>query len=634
MTPARDTPATARKRRFWIARYAIPHWRSLGAGSIALAARAGVLALVPWPLKFVIDSVIYTKPLPPALAAFLPDAHFQRFALLGVLCAVTLVLGLADALLNYVGSRLFLDVGQRVVFSLRQDLFKHLQRLSLDFHRHHRGGDLMSRLSGDVQKVQDLITAVGGDFIQHVLVIGGVTAIMLSVDWRYALIVLGTIPIIAIIIQIYTKLLRRGLHRVRRYEGDLWSMAQEVFGSVQLVQAYGREEHEERRFAAGAHKIFRAGMDVNDLQAQFSPALTVAVAAATALIAWYGGVHVLTGRITAGELLVFLAYFRSLTAPTRRIAKTARILGRASVAMERIADYLFEVPSVAEVPGALIPAGSVGSISFHSVCFGYRPGPNILQDISLELRRGRIVALVGPTGAGKSTIAGLISRFYDPTSGCILLDGHDLRAVSLAFVRRQVALVLQEPVILCASVWENICYGLDGATREDAVRAAEAVGVAEMIASLPGGYDYVISERGQTLSGGQRQCISIARAMLSNAPIAILDEPSSNLDALTEQRLMSALKRLISNRAALVIAHRLKTVIEADEILVLEQGRIVQRGNHAQLCNEPGLYASLWSWPVPVPAEDAEQSHRADNAFQSALLAGSPAASMQRSNNA
>ena len=560
-----------------------------------MTVRAGVLALVPWPLKFIIDSVVYDKPLPYAMAPLLPDAQSHRVALLGSLCVLTVCLGLADAALDYVGSRFFLDVGQRAVFALRQDLFAHLQKLSLDFHRHHRGGDLMSRLSGDVQKLQDLITAVGGDFFQHFLVISGVAVVMLSVDWRYALIVLASIPVLFWVIQVYTKRLRQVLHRVRRYEGDLWSMAQEIFGSVHLVQAYGRENHEETRFAAGAKKIFQAGSDANAVQAQISPALTVAVASATALIAWYGAIQVLDGRITAGEMLVFLAYFRSLTAPTRRIAKTARIIGRASVAMERIADYLFEAPSVTESPRAIAPSIVHGDIEFESVGFGYRAGPNILQDISFELSRGNMVALVGPTGAGKSTIAGLISRFYDPTAGRVLLDGHDLRDLSLSFVRRQVALVLQEPVILRASVWENICYGLDGASRDDAVRAAEAAGVSDIIEGLPGGYDCLISERGQTLSGGQRQCISIARAMLSDAPIVILDEPSSNLDAVTEGQLMKALKRLIGNRAALVIAHRLKTVTEADEIIVLNQGCIVQRGNHSQLRNESGLYARLWA---------------------------------------
>jgi ATP-binding cassette subfamily B protein len=238
---------------------------------------------------------------------------------------------------------------------------------------------------------------------------------------------------------------------------------------------------------------------------------------------------------------------------------------------------------------------SAGRVEFEHVSFGYIPGRNILHDISFCLEPGKSIALVGPTGAGKSTIAGLISRFYDPVRGRVLLDGRDLRGLSLGFVRRQVALVLQEPVIFHASVWENICYGLDGSRREDAIAAAEAVGVDPIIRRLPGGYDCVVSERGQTLSGGQRQCISIARAMLSNAPIVVLDEPSSSLDAMTEHLIMSALTRLTADRASLTIAHRLKTVNGADEILVLDEGRIVQRGQHSQLRREGGVYGSLWA---------------------------------------
>lgn len=578
----------------WLLRYLKPQWRSLGVGSLAMALRAGVLALVPWPLKFIIDTVIGNKPLPADLAVLLPDVQTHRVALLGVLCATTLGLGLADALLDYAGSRLFFDTGQRLVYTLRRDLFSHLQRLSLDFHRRHRGGDLMSRLSGDVQKLQDLITAVGGDLIQHILVIGCIAAIMVRVDWRYALVVLGTIPILFGIIQIYTRLLRQAIRQVRRYEGDLWSLAQEVLSSIQLIQAYGRERHEEHRFAAGARRIFQAGKDANDLQAQFSPALTLAVATSTALIAWYGAVRVLDGRITAGELIVFLAYFRSLTAPTRRVAKTVRIIGRASVAVERIADYLFELPTIAEPPLALVPQDCTGCIDFENVTFGYAPGPNILEEVTFRLEPGKKIALVGPTGAGKSTIANLISRFHDPAKGRVLLDGRDLRGLKLAFIRRQVALVLQEPVILHATVWENICYGLEGTTRTDAIGAAKAAGIDDIIAHLPGGYDYMISERGQTLSGGQRQCISIARAMLADAPVIILDEPSSSLDAETESRLMDSIGRLTANRTALIIAHRLRTVIAADEILVLDQGRIIQRGRHDRLLREPGVYARLW----------------------------------------
>ena len=262
--------------------------------------------------------------------------------------------------------------------------------------------------------------------------------------------------------------------------------------------------------------------------------------------------------------------------------------------MERIKEYLFEQPSVMDKPGVTAPSACSGELEFAAVGFGYRADHRVLQDLSFQLKPGRTVALVGATGSGKSTIANLILRFYDPLDGQVRLDGHDLRDLPLAFLRRQVALVLQEPTIFQASVWENISYGREGALREDAIRAAREVGVHDIIERIPGGYDYLISERGLTLSGGQRQCISIARAMLCDAPVVILDEPSSSLDASSERRIMDALHRLTANRAALIIAHRLQTVMTADLILVLDQGRIVQRGTHQQLLDEPGTYAKLW----------------------------------------
>ena len=559
-----------------------------------MALRAVVVTLSPWPLKFIIDSVIYQRRLPHYLHPWLPDPHAGRVELLAILCIATVMLGVLDAALDYAGSRVFLEVGQKLVFALRHDLFMRLQRLSLDFHHKQRGGDLMSRLGGDVAKLQDLVTTVGGDFIQNAMVVIGTSIIMFWVDWKFGLAILAAFPLIALVIRSYTVLLQRALRTVRRREGDLWSMAQEVLGSMRLVQAYGRENYEGRRFATGAETLYAAGRRANELQAQFSPVLTVAVAAATAAITWYGVSKVLSGQMTAGELLVFLSYFRALATPVRRVGKTSRVIGRASIALDRIGDYLLETPTVTDRPGALTPRRCAGVVIFEQVGFHYSLGRPVLKDVSFSLSPGKTVALVGPTGGGKSTIAAMIPRLHDPTAGRITLDGHDLKDVKLAFLRGHVAMVLQESMLFNATVWENICYGREGSSRDDAVAAAKAVGVHDLIKSLPGGYELVVSERGQTLSGGQRQCVSVARAMLSNAPVVILDEPSSNLDATTESELMAAIGRLIADRSALIIAHRLRTVAAADEILVLERGQIVQRGRHTNLVDQEGLYLRLW----------------------------------------
>ena len=566
----------------------------MSAGIVAMSARAAVLLLLPWPLKYTIDNVIFKQSLPAWLHGILPDPSLHRMALLNIMALTMLGLGAADALLVYLGNRFFLDAGQRVVFAIRFDLFAHLQRLSLEFHRRHRGGELMSRLSGDVKQLQDFIAAVGIDLLPHALTIIGMAVVMFLIDWRYALIALSIAPALFYIARFYSSRLRRALRQVRRHEGTLWSFTQEILASVQVVQAYARESHEDGRFSEQANKSLAASLQANRVQALYGPTMNMTIAAATGAIVWYGAASVIRGVLTPGELLIFLAYIRGIAMPARQLAKTGRVIGRASVALERIGEYRVEVPSVVNPPGAVAPSVRAQRLEFAGVSFGYRPGEIILHDISFVLEAGKTVALVGPTGAGKSTIASLIPRFYDPTAGAVLLDQRDLRSLPLGYLRRQVAMVLQEPALFQATIWENIAYGRDGAQRVDAMRAAREVGVDQLIERLPCGYDTMVSERGLSLSGGQRQCIAIARAMLCDAPVVILDEPSSSLDAHTERGLILALARLASRRAALVIAHRLSTVMNADLILVLEHGRIVQRGTHAELLAMGGLYASLW----------------------------------------
>ncbi len=559
-----------------------------------MAARAGVLLTLPWPLKFIIDNVIYQRPLAPSLLRFLPDPVDHRMALLDLLGLAMLGLGALDALLVFIGNRLFLDVGQRVVFHVRSDLFAHVQRLSLDFHRRQRGGELMARLSGDVRQLQDFIAAIGIDLLPHALTILGMATIMLLIDWRYALIALSVAPILVLLARFYADWLRQTLRIVRRQESTLNGLTQEILNGVQVVQAFARESLEDARFGQQAHYSLTASLRANIVQAQFGPIMNFTIAAATGAIAWYGAASVIRGTLTPGELLVFLAYLRGIATPARQFAKTGRIFGRAAVALERIGAYRTERSSITDRPDAVAPSACLGRIEFRHVRFGYVPGQTVLDDVSFTLEPGRTVALVGATGSGKSTAASLIPRFYDVSAGSILLDDRLITMVPVQWLRRQIGLVLQEPLLFQASVWENIAYGLEAADRADAINAARAVGVDDIIEHLPGGFDAQVNERGQNLSGGQRQCIAIARAMLCRAPIVILDEPSSSLDAATEQRLMAALDRLTSQRSALVIAHRLTTVMHADLILVLEHGKIVERGTHMELLDLNGAYTRLW----------------------------------------
>lgn len=580
--------------RQWLAGYFRRQWRSLGAATLLMAGRAGVLVLLPWPLKFIVDSVILGRPLAPGLSRLLPDPGLHRLAVLDALGATLLVLGALDALLSYAGSRLFLDGAQRIAFAIRRDFFAHLQRLPLGFHRRHMSGELISRVSEDVRAMQDFIVAAGIDLMPHLLTIAAILAVMLTMNWRYGLMTLAAAPVLAWVAHHFAGRIRASTRRVRQREGGLWGATQEVLGNVQLVQSLAREELEDRRFAERAGAALEAGMRANRIQAAFAPAMNLVIASATALIVWYGAVLVLRGRLTAGDLLVFLAYLRGIATPARQLAKAGRIFGRAAVALERLDEYRTETSPVADRVDAVTPSACAGHLELRGVSFGYHASQPVVSDVSFELRRGETVALVGATGSGKSTLGALVARFYDPGLGQVVLDGRDLRALRLSWLRTRVALIPQEPQLFQAPVWENIAYGREGAGREDAIRAAEAAGVDEILARLPNGYDTVVSERGLTLSGGQRQCVAIARAMLSDAAVVVLDEPSSSLDALTEQRLMQALRRLARNRAALLIAHRLETVVAADHILVLDHGRVIQRGSHSQLASQAGLYRELW----------------------------------------
>ena len=586
------TSARGRTSR-WLWAYVRREGPRLGAGSAAMALRAGVLLLLPWPLKFIIDNVLFGKPLG-AWAAILPDPRLHRLELLHVLGAAIVVLGIADAALAYLGNRLLLDGAQRIGFAVRRDFFAHLLRLPQSFHRQRLSGELAARIGGDVNALQQFVAAVGLDLLPQFLTILGILVVMLAMNWRYGLLTLTVAPVLMGIARHFAAGIRRAARITRRREGEQSGATQEVLGNIQLVQACAREDHEERRFSGRAGRVLEAALRGNRVQAGFAPSMNLAIAMATGAIAWYGAVLVLDGTLSAGDLLVFLAYLRAIAAPARQLAKAGRVFGRAAVAIERLEEYWGERSPIGESAGACEPQHCAGRLQFHRVSFRYAAERSAVHEVSFVLEPGRMVALVGATGAGKSTIAALAARFYDPHSGAILLDGRDLRELSLRFVRTRVALIAQEPLLFHAPVWVNIAYGRQGASREEAIAAAHAAGVEQVIAGLPGGFDAMVGERGATLSGGQRQCIAVARAMLSEAAVVILDEPSSSIDPLTERRLMHALRVMAQTRAVLMIAHRLGTIMAADTILVLERGEVVQSGSHTQLLAAGGAYANLW----------------------------------------
>ena len=578
-----------------LAHYLHPHWPIVARATVANIARAGVLLLIPWPLKFVVDSVILHHKLPAWITKTAPGLAHDRLALLAALALTTLILAGADAALAYLGNRWFLVAGQRAIFCIRCDLFAHVQRLSLTFHRRQRTGELLARFGGDIQSLQNFIVAVGSGLFVHLLTVVGIALIMLRTDWRLALTALSVLPLLLFISQRYATALKRSMRLARRREGALWGSVQETLASIHLVQAYGREDYEDERFAEQAGASLAATLSATELQIGFAPIVGFLMVIPIALTLWYGTLNVIWGTITAGELLVFLAYVRGMAAPLRELAKVAGVIGKAAVASERLGEIFCQESEIYDQPGVQVPpaAPSRGELEFRAVQFTYDDHHAGLHDISLRVAAGETVAVVGPTGAGKTTLLGLVARFHDPARGQVLLDGRDLRTLPLAYVRAQVALVLQDSLLFGGAVWENIAYGRPGATRNEAIAAAQSVGVHDVIAALRDGYDTAIGERGASLSGGQRQCIAIARAMLRDAPIVLLDEPTSGLDAVNEHRVMEAIRRLTAQRTTLIIAHRLSTVRFADRILVLNAGRIVESGSHDELMGRDRAYATL-----------------------------------------
>jgi ABC-type multidrug transport system fused ATPase/permease subunit len=490
---------------------------------------------------------------------------------------------------------------------LRVALFAHVQGLSLSFHERQRTGDLITRVTADVDKTQALITEDLMKNLGEALTLLGMGAIMLWMDWQLALVVLAVVPLLFVLVQRYRVQIRAEARRLRQQEGQVASLAQEALASIKVVQTYGQEEYVTEQFKEETQAALDAGLHVSRLGASFGWLVNVTTALGTALVVVIGAQRVLAGALTPGDLLVFLAYVRDFYSPMRTLSRLFIKLSETWVRLERITEVLAEESGVREEPMAQPAPALVGRLQFEKVNFSYPTRKAVLTDIDFTVEPGQVVALVGPTGAGKSTLVSLVPRLYDPSAGRVLLDGQDIRRFTLASLRSQIATVLQETILFRASVRENIAYGRPGASNAELERAAKLAGADDFIQRLPDGYATLLGERGATLSGGQRQQLAIARALVRNAPLLILDEPTTGLDARAEGEVLAALERLIAGRTTLLITHQLRLVQQADLILVLESGRIVEQGVHAHLIHSGGLYARLYA--AQFGAGERIQSH-------------------------
>ncbi|HUR19583.1 MAG TPA: ABC transporter ATP-binding protein [Vicinamibacterales bacterium] len=583
-----------------------PHWKPLTIALIAVIGETAAGILEPWPIKLVVDNILQSK----APKTWLSDVATKLFgsndlAMLNFAVAAVAVIALVGAISAYWQKYLTTSVSQWVGHDLRRTLYSHIQRLSLAEHDEARTGDLITRVTSDIGAVQELITSVLLGMFLNVLTLLGMIGVMAYLNWRFTLIALSVAPVLAGVVYYYTHRIKKASRAVRKQEGELLSIVQEVLTSMHVVQAFAREEHEERRFETESMDSVEAGLEARALKARLSPLVEVIVAVGTCLVLWYGARLALAGELTAGVLLVFLLYLGKMYKPLRDLSKMTDTISKATVGYERIQEVLMIESRVRDLPGARKAPAFKGEITFNDVTFAYA-GENeepVLRNINLTIKAGQVAAIAGPSGSGKSTLVSLIARFYDPLSGHVAIDGTDIRQFRMKSLRDQISFVLQETLLFQATVWENIAYGKPNATPAEIRRAAELANAHEFITAMPDGDDTMVGQRGVTLSGGERQRIAIARALIRDTPILILDEPTVGLDAANEQAVIDALAKLMKGRTSVVIAHHLATISQADVIFVIDNDSVVEHGTHNELLKKKGVYADLFKIEAPKGAK-------------------------------
>jgi len=585
-----------------------PHIGALLLGFLAIAGESAANLLQPWPLKIVLDDVLRSH-----------NSHawtmkiVQRIvgtdaiAVLKFACAAVLAIAVLDAICTYAEKYLTTSVAQWISYDLRLTIYAHIQKLSLAFHDNKRTGDLISRVTDDIEAIQSFIMNGLLGVLINAMTLVGMIAVMFWLNWKFTLIALSVVPILFVVVYSYTRRIKEAAREVRKKEGEITSVVQEVLSSIRVVKAFAREDYEVRRLEQDSLEAVDIAMRARTLKAKLTPLVGIVVAVGTGLVLWFGARLVMSGSLTAGSLVVFILYLGKMYKPMQEISKMTDTYSKAAVGYERLQEVLETELEIKDLPKAKRAPKFRGEIEFDQVSFSYNPDSQTLKDVSFKIETGHVSALVGPTGAGKTSIISLLARFYDPEKGVIKIDGTDIKTFQQKSLRQQMSFVLQDTVLFHAPVWQNIAYGKPGSSRSEIIKAAEMANAAEFIERLPERYDTIIGERGMTLSGGQRQRIAIARAVIRNTPILLLDEPTSGLDSASEKLVFEALDRLMQGRTVVVIAHRLSTIQRADVIFVVDNGEIVERGKHEELMTLNGVYAELHNLQFK-PEESAEVS--------------------------
>jgi ATP-binding cassette, subfamily B, bacterial len=545
----------------------------------------GLNLLKPWPFKIIVDDFLRPGPATPGnWRVWIP-----------LLCLGLVAIQLLWGIINWITNYLFVKIGLQALLKLRTDLYSYLQALSLRYHDARRSSDSSFRVAYDSQSIQTIYNKGFTNVFASIITLIGTFVIMLRIDWQLTFVSLAIVPLVVGAIYLFAHRIRHESTSIQEQESAVRAQAQEGLSSIRMVHAFGREEFEVRQFHQQARQSLQANLRLTLTNVNSALVISTLMVVGTAAMYYIGALHVLAGTLTLGSLLVFSAYLLMLYQPLESLTYTAWAMEGATAGAKRCFEVLDRQDDVVDSPDAIAISSAAGAIAFESVTFGYAEDRYVLRDIDLCIDPNQIVGLVGGTGTGKSTLLSLVPRFYDPTTGSVALDGHDLRQITKKTLRAQIAIVLQDTLLFSTTVRENIAYGRPDATEEEIIDAARRAQADDFIRQLPNGYASTVGERGGHLSVGQRQRIGIARAFLKNAPILLLDEPTSALDPTTESAIMETIKELMQGRTTLIATHRLAAIHNVDQIVVLDGGRIVEIGRGPELLGRGGIYAKLYT---------------------------------------
>jgi subfamily B ATP-binding cassette protein MsbA len=544
----------------------------------------------PWPLKIIIDSVAGNHKLPEwmnaALAPLLASGSKLRLALLAAIA--TVLIAIIGAVASYIDNYFTESVGQYVAHDLRMRTFHHLQRLSLGYYSKHQTGELLSTITTDIATVQDFASSSTLDILVDVLTIFGMLGLMFWLDWDFTLIALAVTPVLLFFVSRFKKAVKKATHKVRQEQAQIVTVVQEGLESIQVIKAFEGQKAEEAQLNIVSRETVNAALAARRVKSLLSPVVSITVAFCIAIVLWRGSYLILAGTMTLGALTVYLSYLTQFFKPVKDLATDNALAEQAAIVQPVLCDDI-----IPERDDAVEPRNVKGEIEFDHVAFAYSGNAPVLSDVSFHVKPGQRVGIVGPTGAGKSTVVSLIPRFYDVTAGKLVIDGRDVREYKIHPLRDQIGYVLQDTVLFRGTILENIAFGRPTATREEIVAAARLANADEFIDRMPKGYDTMVGERGLNLSGGQRQRLGIARVMVRNSPILLLDEPTAALDSESEKLVIDALEHLMQGRTVITIAHRLSTIRNADQIIVIASGVVAESGTHDELIALNGIYAGL-----------------------------------------